>query len=541
MFARTRSLGNAKKPSTRPRRVYLQQDILAGVPLSGDWWMAAAITLLVATIFALCVPALFHWFVVPVVLVGILMGTDACAWARGGMNLANPSGLIALLGYWGLFGAPLLHVALGYWLPYVSSPDDWRTWLGYMALLNLVSVFLYRAARRAFSRSDTRTPFGVARHQLPVIWVPRRLSATIAAGVLVSVSANLVIWWRFGGLAGFTTAFEENKQAFIGTGWLFGLSESLPVLVAFWLVARHWGAGRQAPSRSLTGAAFAALLAVPLLAAALTGLLRGSRLVLVFTVVWTVALYHLAVRRVPGRVLVACALLLLVAFYMFGFYKAAGVQGLLSSASSAQERGRLEDETGRTFTAVLLGDLSRADVQARVLYGTRAYSWSEYALGGTYVGAAANTLLFDTVWSSRPDSKSGPGTRALFGNLPSGVFRASNIYGLGGEALLNFGILGPPAAFLVLGALVGKVSATGSSLTRRDPRVLLLPLAILACVSLFLNDFDNVLYLVVAYGSLPIAVVVGGSGRWRPTARLGSAGALRAEMAASLRDDRTRS
>ena len=498
-----------------------------GVPTRGDWWASAAVTLFVATVCSLLAGDLVHWFMLPVIAVGVLVGADIRAWARGGLSLVDAAGVIALLAYLGFFLAPILHVSLNSWLRYVTAPDDWRTWLGYMAILNLVSVSAYRVARRASSHHAHRGFLESAPDPQRTVWVPRHLRVSIAVGIAVSAAANIAVWWRFGGLGGYIAAFEEDTSLFSGTGWLLGLAESLPILVAFWLIARQWGPGGRIPGRSITGVAFVAVLALPLVMSALTGSLRGSRVSVVIRIVWVAGLYYLTVRKIKARSLVAAALLLLGAVYMLGFYKAGGLGGLLSSVSSSETREELGEDYGRTLTAVLLGDLSRADVQARVLYGMQSYSVRDYALGSTYVGAAASFLLPDSVWPDRPESKAGPGTRALYGDyVASGTFRASNIYGLGGEALLNFGVLGPPVAFLLLGAIVGKTSTAASSLAPTDPRVLLVPLIALTCVTLFLNDFDNVLHLAIVDGGLPIAVVVAGSARWRPPSRLRGDGQL---------------
>ncbi len=466
-----------------------------------------------ALVLLLFAPALAHWFLLPVVLCGILLGADLSAWVRRGMDPVDPVGLIAALGYLGLFLAPLLHVALNTWQPYIFAPADRRLWLGNMALINLVSVFLYRAARRASSRIGRHGDRRVGLQKHISVWVGDRLSVAIAVGVLVSLVANVAIWLEFGGLSGYVAAFETGAVSFVGKGWLFSLSEPLPILVGLWVVAKRW-AVEETPVRTLSGAAFAALLAAPVMAVAFTGILRGSRSIPVITVAWVVGLYHVGVRRVSPRFLVWSGVLVLVMMYVVGFYKASGLEGLRIALGGAQAREQLSTETNRTPTAILLGDLGRADVQAQVLYAVADYSLGDYALGSTYVGDAASVLLPDSVWPGRPEGKSGPGTRALYGDyLSSGSFKASNIYGLGGEALLNFGVVGPPLAFAVLGLVVGRFSRWGSRLQRGDPRLLLLPFAVLCCVLLFLNDFDNVVRWVFGFGTLPIVVVLAGSRR----------------------------
>src|ERR1700741_1942146 len=53
-----------------------------------------------------------HWFLLPVLFCGVLIGCDAADWFRGRLNLFDPAGIIGLLGLHFFFLAPLLHVIL---------------------------------------------------------------------------------------------------------------------------------------------------------------------------------------------------------------------------------------------------------------------------------------------------------------------------------------------------------------------------------------------------------------------------------------------
>src|SRR5829696_787148 len=90
-----------------------------------------------------------HWFVLPVLLCGALIGIDAVDWVRGRLDVFDPVGLIGLVGFHFFFLAPLLHVSWDHWMPgaLVVPPQDWRVWLGGMAVLNLLGILVYRLLR----------------------------------------------------------------------------------------------------------------------------------------------------------------------------------------------------------------------------------------------------------------------------------------------------------------------------------------------------------------------------------------------------------
>src|SRR5258708_32923906 len=77
-----------------------------------------------------------HWFLIPVLCCGIVIGCDAVDWFRGRLSLFDPAGIIGLLGVHFFFLAPLLHVTWDSWMRYIDPPLDWRELLGCIANLN---------------------------------------------------------------------------------------------------------------------------------------------------------------------------------------------------------------------------------------------------------------------------------------------------------------------------------------------------------------------------------------------------------------------
>ena len=89
---------------------------------------------------------ILHWFLIPLTLCGCLIGTDMVKWMTNRLDLYDATGLIALLGYHFFFIAPLLMVTWEYRMKYLpDQPEDYRGWLGVMAILNVAAFSFTRA------------------------------------------------------------------------------------------------------------------------------------------------------------------------------------------------------------------------------------------------------------------------------------------------------------------------------------------------------------------------------------------------------------
>src|ERR1041385_9234950 len=108
--------------------------------------LAAAICLAILAIAVTASSNCLHWFIIPLFLCGLLCCIDALdLLAQKGRHLFDPVPLIGVFGVFYFYVAPLLHVGRDYWFINVNfapadRPEDWRTWLGWMGTINLVSL-----------------------------------------------------------------------------------------------------------------------------------------------------------------------------------------------------------------------------------------------------------------------------------------------------------------------------------------------------------------------------------------------------------------
>lgn len=485
--------------ASQPRKSMAQRNRLGDLDLT-NVILSTYLSVGIAMVFLWTYPATRHWFVLPTMLCGVIIGIDAIRWLRGQLDLFDPIGLGGLLGFHFFFLAPLLTVVLKNWWPswFLNAPPDWRPWLGIVSILNIVGLSFYRIARsvvfpRGKSPVKSKTFWEIDRN---------RVAPVLIVALLGTAVLQLFTYIQYGGLSGYISAFED--QSFAGMGWLFMLSESFPIL---FFIGYALMADTRPGWRSWLGIFVAMVLFFIL--KMLFGGLRGSRSNTVWGLFWAVGIVQFWIRPL-GRKMVLLGLAFLVAFlFVYGFYKNYGSDAW-DAYQSAGSVSALEEESGRSWETVALGDLSRSYVQAFIVYRLKdefGATWYQYRDGATYLSALMLPIP-DLIPIPRPDNKTSAGADLMYGQGGGYYnYRSSWIYGLLGEAILNFGIFVAPLAFVLWGGAVGFTGKWLYTWEKSDARWLLLPFAINIAVIAVSSDLDNIVFVTIKNGFVPAMVI----------------------------------
>jgi len=422
---------------------------------------------------------------------GILAGVDVIRWIRGRLDLFDPKAVIGFLAFYGCFVTPMLHVV---WDRFGVNNDlllwgDWRTWLGAMAALNAVSLLAYRIAHNYVFNWTTRST---------AIWKieRKRFHFFFSVALGCSVAGVYAFFSNLNGIPGMVKSFEENLQAYTGKGWLLVLAWPLSVL-CFIILIYIWTNREQQHSRRPVSVGILLVCVFGMSQFILMGW-YGSRSATIWAMFWMAGIVHYRVHHLPRKV-VAAGLVFLIAFmYFYGFYKEQGRTGfgvIATPSTWIQPKGYRRD-----IKLLLLDDLARADVNAYMLYNLITFPKDyDYRWGLTYVGAPT-FLVPRSLWPNRPNYKVDAGTEATFGK--SSTYDSTRVYGLTGEALLNFGPGGVVPLFILYGACLGWYRRKLTSWDLLDARMFLAPVVTILFVAAFISDSDNVLFLFVVDGSL---------------------------------------
>ena len=485
-----------------PEQVLLLQDrIKTGYPVNVI--LSCVLSLIIASCFYASSELCRHWFVFPLLFCGVLLGADAISWLRGKIDPFDPIGIIGLMLFLRYFVGTFFNVTLDHWLPYVQPPPDWRPWVGGMALLNLAGLLAYQSVRFVLGPREPLRPKRV------LVLQERVFTVTLYFFLAVAVIVQAGIYHHLDGIQGFISAYEQRSGWFEGAGPAFMLSESFPILAMM-------GYAAYVKTRHLSPSWPTLLLVLGLffVTKMLFGGLRGSRSEILFGLFWAVGIIHFWIRTVPKRLIVLGLAGGMVFAYAYGFYKGAGVEGV-TALLDKEERGRVEQQTGRTMAAAWLGSATQPYTLYRLMEEDRDY---EYAYGMTYLGALAKTIP-RTLWPSRPPGKIKEGTELFYGEGAYPEKKATMVWGLAGEAMLNFGPFAAPLAFTLLGVAVAAIRRWMISLSPWDSRWLIMPFFVSLCILMPGSDSDNLVFYFFKNGTVPLLLVWIGSGRLREDAK----------------------
>ena len=93
------------------------------------------------------------------------------------------------------------------------------------------------------------------------------------------------------------------------------------------------------------------------------------------------------------------------------------------------------------------------------------------------------------------------------GSYREDVWESSQVYGLAGEAMLNFGPLAVPVAFFGLGLLVARLRWLLIRLRPFDSRLLLFPFLVNLTFIVLVGDLDNILYDTSKHLLMPLLLI----------------------------------
>jgi hypothetical protein len=414
-------------------------------------------------------------------------------WLRGKVDIFDPLGLLGGYGYFFFFVAPLITVMWNYHTRELPEPPDWRGWIGWMSVINIFGLLAYLIGRSHFAQSGPRT-----------LWLvkPHSFFAIFSVAVPVALAVQIYVFVKFGGVFGFMTAYSNaDLDSFAGMGWIFLIAEMFPGFVAIiflvwkrdFLRQRSWGF-------------LIAVIVVFFALKLLCGGLRGSRSNTIWGIFWFVGSIHFWIRPVPKKAIAVGIAFLTIFMYFYGFYKAAGV-GAFDAIDDPSRLEEIKERNGRTLDTLLLGDMARTEIQSYLLYRLWSAGDYDYSFGATYL-QAFDVVIPKSLWPDRPDGKVRKGTEALHGRdvYNARIFHASQVYGLAGEAMLNFSPVFAPLSFFVLAYVVAK-SRSLMLADQNDMRWLLLPILTNGMVLVLSGDLDNLVMFFLTVGLCPLVLL----------------------------------
>jgi hypothetical protein len=455
-----------------------------------DVAIAGVISMLLICIFALVNINALGWYLIPTFCCSLLFGKDMVALFRQKMDWFDPKAIVGCFGYVNTFVAPVVLVTFGNDDPQFSDMQlSWGLWVGLLGVLTFVASLLYMGGQRLGFRGYSKAA--------NICRVPKSGAVVLLIVLAIAALACWVVYY-FG--AGGYEAIAENRDrgggSIRGFGPLMVFGGAAPWLI-FTAVTLARGAGKL--SRRTAWSAYIILAILFVFQILLNGL-NGSRSQIIGAAVAIIVQIHFFWSPIRRRHIAMGLIPLILFSYAFTFYKDFGSNFFelfrgrvsLSYLEGSSERAGVISEA--------MAPLSMSHIQSSILRTVVEHK-GDYSLrfGKTYVAGAigpipgwliGGTKLWQ--WSKLTAACEQAGTDYD----PSRTYNpgaAYRIYGLAGEAMLNFGIVGPLIMFPIWGFCIGRMRRYLCAIPQGDMRLMIMPLFGFVLSTAIVHDFDNML------------------------------------------------
>ena len=471
-----------------------------------DFFIAFIFCAVFTTVSALFSTLVLHWFILPVILCGVVIGADGVGWFRRKYDLFDPKGILGLLGLHYFFMSQILVVIWEIPVPATAiTLYDYRPWIGLIAIFHFFGLIIYRVVEKAVSRKPYNKTTTKA-------WIPNesRWVLVLTIFIVIACIAQAYLVFERGYIG--RIAYDPSERVGIkgGTGIFRLLGSAGPVLLMMFLTL----ARNRISVRKSSFLATYILLALMAGFAFFFGGLVGSRGATIWSMFWIAGIIHFFWRRFTVKEALIGIFITVLFMNIYGFFKKLGTEGL--EIYRAEGWAVAASESGVTMKGILTGDLSRTTVHAYMAYVLveKPYPY-EYRWGKTIWGDILlqfPTWLYPNYYNrvsaggkmlAGTDLMMGPGSLD-----PLDPFSKSRyVYGLTGQVMLNFGLLPIPLAFIILGYCIGKYRRALLNWETNDMKFLLAPVAINLLIIILTHDLDNMLYTIIFRAALPFMII----------------------------------
>ncbi|GAB4291926.1 MAG: hypothetical protein Kow0090_05610 [Myxococcota bacterium] len=442
----------------------LRAGIVKDAPVTlSDYLFSAVLCGFIALLFITLDDKVIHWYLLPAFLCGTASGVYIIMLIRKKIDFFDPIFFFATMFFYNYFFSPILAVYLDWEQPDTFYYDDPRKWTGYLLILSFFGFLLFGFALSfAQKRTSPITTF--------FSFDRRRGKVIFAIALAASFMAYILYMARFGGLFALMEAkarFELGEMIY-GTGPITMISEAFPILLTSYLIVNL-------PKKSHGFGVYLLILTILLILQMLFSGFRGSRTDIILHLLWVAGIIHLyksKLRLLHWGILFA---FVLIFAQIYSFYKMLGSDVIYEY----QEGATYEDfkkKSRREEAGVFLGDLSRIGLQPFILQQVEGGAPNyELSMGRTYLTAFL-IVIPRAIWRDRPV---GPNYNLYLisnpGEYVSQEYTSSQVVGLAGEGMLNFGWVGAIIPYFFVGLIVGWFRKKYLTMKEGDLRIFLIP------------------------------------------------------------------
>jgi hypothetical protein len=469
-----------------------------------DVMLSGLICSVIVILYVVFDTSLLHWFLIPVFLCGMIVGIDAVKWLRNKYDIFDPMGMVGVFGISFFLIDPLAAASFNVEMPDAPTPPDYRFWIGKFFVWQVLGLLLYQFVQHmAFQRPSkaSKTYWSMNTNRVLLI---------LPLVICIAFISHMFFMFQMGGIGGFLAraTYGTVAEGTVGLGPLMVFGRSLPILILIMLTVLRYHKMDRNKSLSSVGLITMCMALIILFFYGLD----TSRSTLVWGMVWVMGILHLFWRQIKIKWIVFAMIPFMGFMYIYGFYKNVGTR-VFEVFTGQTSLKSLEEETGRTLQALLIGDLGRSQTQASMLYCLQGMDQEyRYRLGTTYITSIV-PLIPRKIWPSKPtdSGKVIAATELFMGENsyrgPNDVNRSTRVFALPGEAMLNYGVLGIPVSFAVFGYIMARIRRRMLSYHPKDMRLLSAPFLSILLLLILTHDSSNVAMQALFNWAIPAGVI----------------------------------
>lgn len=292
---------------------------------------------------------------------------------------------------------------------------------------------------------------------------------------------------------------EENQRSI----FIYMFVENTPLLMG-WLFIAYYKNKDKIPSIY----SFYLMLLIVVVASLIVSGTRGSRISIILQISSFILLYSSVFKKIKFRNILIALFIAFIFNNYFTVYKYGGIEAVEEYISTGYKPTYISDY--QDSRKVILHDLGRSDVQAIIYDRVINDDYNPPYIPHSYISSLNLLIPSSLKFDENFYSKEQLGYSAQYMTTLSKENKSSRIYGVMGEALLNFGFLGVFFSFFIFGIVIQRTLKSYKYL-ERNGLILFMPLIVLFPVYYLFYDFGNILFLLVKTWLIPIFVFLSSS------------------------------
>ncbi|WP_160241773.1 hypothetical protein [Acinetobacter indicus] len=385
--------------------------------------------------------------------------------------------------------APAISSGLQVYLLSAPRSINWDKWLGILSWLYLLGIILFYLSCRLFLNNKS------FQYSLDIELHKKNFILVSFLFLFLSLISQILVFQKFGGVISYMTKWTEDRSDFDGLGIWYMFAEPFPMIFLIFLILLI---GKDKLKNSIIYLSIIFLIFFVL--KMLFGGFRGSRSNTIWGLYWFAGIVHLYIYRLKKIHYIVGILFLTIFMSTYALYKSYGVDAF-SGDYSVTETNRYQNNP---LLDIYLGDFSRATINAYQISQISDLSNYEEKYGQTYLSSASKFFPPIKYFYSGHD-KNSAGSEIVNNikiNPQVEEYHNSRVFGIYGEAILNFGIFFGIFSFFFVGFFVSKLDNYCRSSANKSVFIFIIPFLSNMAITLILSDSDNIVFFVFKNGLL---------------------------------------